>query len=80
MSDHAGKTEDVQAAPTEAEKRRGFPSPYSILILVTILVWVAVLFIPLGQYRLDQDGNSIAGSFQQIESPLDFDDRVAWSR
>ena len=62
--------------PTEPAKKRGFPSPFTILILVTILVWVAVLFIPSGQYQLDDEGNPIAGSFQQIESPLDFRERV----
>lgn len=60
-----------------AKKKRGFPSPFTILILVTILVWVVVFFIPAGQYQLDADGNPIAGSFQVIESPLDFEDKVA---
>ncbi len=64
------------SAPAEAEKKRGFPSPFTILILVTIVVWIAVLFIPSGQYQLDDEGNPIAGSFHQIESPLDLSERV----
>jgi uncharacterized ion transporter superfamily protein YfcC len=68
------KPPDPQAEP---ERKRGFPSPFTILILVTILVWVAVLFIPSGQYQLDAEGSPIAGSFQEIPSPLDFPDRVA---
>jgi uncharacterized ion transporter superfamily protein YfcC len=66
---------DAQAG--RSERKRGFPSPFTILILVTILVWAAVLFIPSGQYQLDAEGNPIAGSFQQIPPPLDFGDRVA---
>jgi uncharacterized ion transporter superfamily protein YfcC len=76
MSEAQAQSPSGEAAPAP-KKKRGFPSPYTILILVTILVWAVVFFIPSGQYQLDADGNPIAGSFEVIESPLDFEDKVA---
>jgi hypothetical protein len=73
----AAPSEQPPAPPGEPEQKQAFPSPFTILILVTILVWVAVLFIPSGQYQLAAEGSPIAGSFQEIPSPLDFPDRVA---
>lgn len=60
----------------ERRARRAFPHPLTILLIVMLLVWVAVLFVPSGQYEVDDEGYPIAGSFQQIESPLTFPERV----
>src|SRR5262245_52636841 len=68
----AGAEAEAQAQTS----KRGFPHPLSILLVVTVLVWVGTMFIPSGRYQLDADGRPIAGSFQQIESPLDFRGRV----
>lgn len=76
MSEGHAQMSDAGADGSTPVPKRGFPSPFTILILVTILVWVAVFFIPSGQYQLDPKGNPIAGSFQVIESPLDLGDRV----
>lgn len=76
---HVGDTHSAAsatAAPTERKKKRPFPHTLTILLMVTLLVWIAALFIPSGQYDLDEDGRPIAGSFQQIESPLTFSERV----
>lgn len=37
---------------------------------MTLLVWIATLFIPSGLYRLDAEGSPIPGTFQQQASPL----------
>jgi hypothetical protein len=60
----------------DERKRRGFPAPITILVLVLVLVWLATFFIPSGQCQLDETGSPIAGSFQQIEPPLDLEGRV----
>ncbi|MEZ5116801.1 MAG: hypothetical protein R2737_11075 [Candidatus Nanopelagicales bacterium] len=68
-----------QPTSTEAPPRRRrfqFPSAVTTLAIVTVLVWVAALFIPAGRYRLDADGAPIPGTFEQIDSPLTFADRV----
>ena len=62
---------------TPAPKRTpGFPAPVTILTVVLILVWIAAFFIPSGQYRLDETGSPIPGSFQTVPPPLDLKGRV----
>ena len=53
------------------KKRFEFPSAVTTLAIVTVLVWIAALFIPAGQYAIDADGSPIPGTYQRIESPLD---------
>ena len=47
-----------------------FPSAVTTLAMVSILVWLAALFIPSGKYDTDADGSPIPGTYQRIESPL----------
>ncbi|MFY9975519.1 MAG: YfcC family protein, partial [Chromatiaceae bacterium] len=61
------------------QSRKGgfrFPSAVTMLGIVMVLVWVAALFIPAGHYALDADGSPIPGTFEPIESPLTFGERV----
>ncbi|WP_300970399.1 hypothetical protein [Thiocapsa sp.] len=54
------------------QARRGgfrFPSAVTTLVIVTVLVWVAALFIPPGQYATDADGSPIPGTYERIDSP-----------
>lgn len=53
-----------------------FPSAVTTLAIVSVLVWVAALFIPAGQYATDADGSPIPGTYQRIESPLTLGERV----
>lgn len=53
-----------------------FPSAVTTLAIVMVLVWVAALFIPSGRYTQDADGSPIPGTFERIESPLSFGERV----
>ena len=74
MTDATDQTATPEAAQ---ERKRGFPSPLTILVFVLLAVWLAAFFIPAGQYLTDESGNPIPGSFRVIESPLDFEDRLA---
>ena len=58
--------------------KRGFKFPGAVttLAIVTLLVWVAVLFIPAGRYQHDADGSPIPGTYEQIPSPLTFSEKV----
>jgi uncharacterized ion transporter superfamily protein YfcC len=61
---------DAPTAPDAPEpKRRGFslPSAYTILFALIILVAIATWIIPAGAYDLDEDGNPIPGTYQQVE-------------
>jgi uncharacterized ion transporter superfamily protein YfcC len=53
-----------------------FPSAVTMLAIVTLLVWVAALFVPAGSYSRDADGSPIPGTYRQIESPLSLGERV----
>ena len=66
-------------AEIEGEARKGgfkFPGAVTTLAIVTLLVWVAVLFIPAGAYQHADDGSTIPGTYQQIASPLTFGEKV----
>jgi uncharacterized ion transporter superfamily protein YfcC len=70
---------DVDTTPAETEpEKKGFqfPSTMTVLIIVTFLVWIAAFLIPSGTYQHDENGVPQPGSFQEIDSPQDFGDRV----
>jgi uncharacterized ion transporter superfamily protein YfcC len=65
---------DADAKPPRSGSR--FPGAVATLAIVTVLVWVAALFIPSGRYLTDIDGSPIPGTFEQVPSPLTFEQRV----
>jgi uncharacterized ion transporter superfamily protein YfcC len=69
---------DVNAAPAEPEEKKGFqfPSTMTVLIIVTLLVWIAAFLIPSGTYEHDENGVPQPGSYREIDSPQDFGERV----
>lgn len=64
------------ASEQSGKAKRSFPAPITILLMVLFAVWLAAFFIPSGAYEVDDTGSPIAGTYRQIESPLDFPDRV----
>jgi len=63
--------------PSEPRQRKfAFPSAVTTLAIVSVLVWTAALFIPPGRYATDADGSPIPGTYERIESPLTFGERV----
>ena len=64
------------AEPKDGKSGFKFPGAVTTLAIVTLLVWVAVLFIPAGQYQHDADGSTIPGTYQRIPSPLSFGEKV----
>jgi uncharacterized ion transporter superfamily protein YfcC len=69
------KAADPAVVPEEP-KQRSFPSALGILAAVILLVWVATFFIDSGRFQLDEDGQPVPGSFENVDSPLDFRDKV----
>ena len=59
-----GPPADVQEPP--AKRRLAFPSAVTTLAIVTVVVWVAALFIPAGEYRTTEDGSPIPGTFEEV--------------
>jgi uncharacterized ion transporter superfamily protein YfcC len=61
----------------EPEKRGfQFPSTMTVLIIVTLLVWLAAFVIPSGTYERSDAGVPEPGSYREIDSPQDFGERV----
>ncbi|MDV8065669.1 C4-dicarboxylate ABC transporter [Rhodococcus sp. ACPA4] len=69
------KTEEG-AAHTPAKKKFEFPGAVTMLAIVTVLVWIAALFIPAGRFGVDVDGSPVPGSFETVTSPLTFFERI----
>lgn len=67
---------DVEADARPPRSNSRFPGAVATLAIVTLLVWVAALFIPSGQYQIDADGSPIPGTYEQTPSPLSATDRV----
>jgi uncharacterized ion transporter superfamily protein YfcC len=66
-----------EAVAAEPEKKGfQFPSTMTVLILVTLLVWIAAFLIPSGTYEHDENGVPTPGSYREIDSPQDFGERV----
>jgi uncharacterized ion transporter superfamily protein YfcC len=72
------KSSDGEVGPAEAPVRRKlqFPSAVTTLAIVTVIVWVAALFLPAGAYRHAPDGSPIPGTYHQVPSPLSFAESV----
>lgn len=68
--------EDGAPQQEETKKSRGFPTAVTVLAIVTFLVWVLALLIPPGTYEHDEYGAPVAGTYQEVDSPLSFGDRV----
>jgi uncharacterized ion transporter superfamily protein YfcC len=45
-----------------------FPTAYTILFILIILVVIATWIVPAGQYELNEDGDPIPGTYHQVES------------
>jgi uncharacterized ion transporter superfamily protein YfcC len=74
MADTATSLPDVE--PARRRRSFAFPSAVTTLAIVTVLVWLAALVIPAGQYQVDADGAPIPGTYAQIPSPLSWVDRI----
>lgn len=67
---------DIEADAGAPKRKFRFPGAVATLAIVTVLVWVAALFVPSGRYQTDADGSPIPGTYERIPSPLSFSERV----
>ena len=61
---------DVEADARPPRSQSRFPGAVATLAIVTVLVWLAALFIPSGRYQVDADGSPIPGTYERTPSPL----------
>jgi uncharacterized ion transporter superfamily protein YfcC len=71
---------DVRPAgkgPTTGQKRKfTFPSAFTVLFAVTVLVWLLAFIIPTGTYKVGPAGRPIPGTYQEVDAGLSFVDRL----
>ncbi|WP_071392795.1 YfcC family protein [Bacillus tuaregi] len=66
----AAKVLEEDVGTKKLSKKKTFKSPnvyvtlFSIIVVIAILTWI----IPGGEYQLNEDGQAIAGTYQQVES------------
>jgi uncharacterized ion transporter superfamily protein YfcC len=53
-----------------AEEKKGFmfPSAYTILFILIIIVAIATWIVPAGQYEVNEAGEPIPGSYLSVDS------------
>jgi hypothetical protein len=52
------------------------PAPFTVLAVVTIVVWALGFIVPAGEYRLDSGGVPIAGTYEPTAAAQSFGQRV----
>jgi uncharacterized ion transporter superfamily protein YfcC len=53
--------------PAAPEKRFKFPTAFTVLAAVLLLVWIASFFVPAGRYEL-KDGSPVPGTYHKLPS------------
>ena len=73
----ATQAKEQEAPAPKAKRSFQFPSAVTTLVIVTLLVWIAALFIPSGVYEETPDGAPIPGSYHRVPSPLSFGGKLS---
>ena len=71
-----GSTDLDGPTPAKPKAKFQFPSAVATLAIVTVLVWIAALFLPAGSYDEAPDGSPIPGTFHEVPPPYDFGEMV----
>ena len=53
---------------TEPKRHFRFPTAFTVLFLVLLLVWIAAFFVPAGKYKTDSSGSPIPGTYHKLPS------------
>jgi len=72
-------TADVRRAgerPVEEKKKWAFPSAFTVLFAVTVLVWLLAFIIPTGAYKTTPAGRPIPGTYHAVDAGLSLTDRL----
>ena len=69
--------EEPPDGPAPEQKKFKFPSAFTVLFVVALAIWALAFVIPSGQYRLNDEGAPIPGTYQEIPAPQNFGERVS---
>ncbi|MCX3064225.1 YfcC family protein [Streptomyces beihaiensis] len=62
--------------PSTPAKKFTFPSALTVLVVVTIAVWLLAFLIPAGQYDRNGNGAPVQGTYHRVPSGQSFVDRL----
>ena len=72
-------TTSAPTGSTAPEKKRSFhfPSAFTVLFAVTVLVWLLAFIIPTGAYKVsEKTGGPVPGTYHSVDAGLSFTDRL----
>jgi uncharacterized ion transporter superfamily protein YfcC len=69
-------SDDTTGRPDTQPVTSRFPSAFTVLLIVTLAVWLLAFVIPSGRYAVDPEGRPIAGTYQRVPADLSFGDRL----
>ncbi|MFD7662069.1 YfcC family protein [Streptomyces sp. NPDC059788] len=72
----AGETAHADGGPEGPRRGFTFPSALTVLVIVTLAVWVLAFFIPSGAYDRDGGGAPQQGTYHRTPSGQSFTDRL----
>ena len=73
----AEQDQAAPAAPEHPGRRFTFPSAFTVLFGITVLVWLLAFIVPTGSYKVsDKTGGPVPGSYHHVDSGLSFTDRL----
>jgi uncharacterized ion transporter superfamily protein YfcC len=70
MADEGRSATPAEGPPTQSETPKRsfrFPTAFTVLFLVLVLVWVASFFVPAGRYAT-KDGSPVPGTYHKLPS------------
>jgi uncharacterized ion transporter superfamily protein YfcC len=69
VTEQIGEVPPLQAPPERQQKRFRFPTAFTVLAAVLLLVWVASFFVPAGAYKIDpKTAGPVPGSYHELPS------------
>jgi uncharacterized ion transporter superfamily protein YfcC len=54
--------------PEQQSKQFKFPTAFTVLFAVLVLVWVAAFFVPAGTYKTNAEGSPVPGTYHKLPS------------
>ncbi|MGZ4438402.1 MAG: YfcC family protein [Acidimicrobiales bacterium] len=65
------------AAEEKPRRKHTFPSAFTVLFWVTVVVWLLAFIVPTGAYRVSpKTGGPLPGSYHSVNAGLSFTDRL----
>ncbi|MFL5942501.1 MAG: YfcC family protein [Gaiellaceae bacterium] len=67
LAERPPPSEEPPAAPEKPKRNLRFPTAFTVLFAVLVLVWVASFFVPAGRYQT-KDGSPVPGTYHKLAS------------